>query len=545
MDKNTIIIIAILIGILVIALYKLIAPVMTSEQGKRGDALFISEDDIYEQVRLSINNGNHPIAQKLAKKYLKENPSHDKLRILLARSFYDTSELSEAIEQLNILIKKFDDRDDLYIMLADAYKRTGQNNSAIDTYLEILEKKPDSLDILLPLADLYTCINHKKSALNIYKRLVNLDIKDGDKSFYCYKIANLHKDLGELDNAIEYINYALNSEKNNVSYLYLYRELCALVEDSEKEIEIMNRLLVLAPTDAYLQSDLVGTYYKNKMYAEALDVAIPALNTPNADIQTLQNFIANIYIKTNRIEEGISVLENIMQTFPESIRLNETLAYAYKLYGRYEEATTLYKKLIDWADMASAKAYNNQLSSVYCDWALHLFNMGENAKTFQKFEEAMRINPDNPDIYEGLGRVNFNLRNYNDAIRQMQKAIDLDAKNSEYYIFLADIYKETDNIYEAERMYREALFIDGINPVGHAKLGTIHLQLKNIKDALKHLEIAVKGEPKNWDYMYNLALAYELSGKNEGAVELYNKVLALYPEHKEAMKNLKMLENSK
>lgn len=545
MGENLITIISIIAIIIGLGLYKLARPMFGSANSKTGENLQISPNDIYEQVRIMIANGNHNVAQKLAKNYLDENPKHDKLRILLAKSYYDMGSLNEAIDNLEVLKTIFPDRIDLIIMLANAYQKTGQNNNAIDSYLELLDANPDSVDILIPLAELYNSVNHKKSALNIYKRLLNLDIKEQEKIGYYYKVASIYKDLAEYENAIEYVSFGLNTDKNNIKLLYLFRDLCSLTKDVNKEIEILNKLMLLAPTDFHLQFDLINLYYKTEKYAEALDIAIPALNTPSADIEALQNMIANIYIKTNKIAESVSVLEKAMNNYPESIKLTETLAAAYKLYGKYEESVALYKKLVDWADLKQAKLYNCNLSSVYCDWALYLYNIDQHAEAFSKFDEALRLNPDNYEVYEGLGRVNFLAKNYNDAIRQMQKAIDLDPKNCEHYIFLADIYRDMDNVYEAERMYKEAIFINPNHPICRAKLGIIKLKQKDIQTALNHLSIAVKLEPENWDYLYNLALAYELSSDKPNAIEAYNKVLKLNPEHKESAKNLKILQNSR
>lgn len=544
MGENFITYVLIGIAVLVLVLYKLIKPVV-SDSSDNGERLFISANDVYDQTRLSIANGNHVVAQKLAQKYLKENPNHDKLRMLLAKSYYDTGNWIDVIEHLTFLKNTAKNKYDLLSMLAIAYQKTGQNNNSIDTYLELLEENPDSVEVLISLADLYNSVNHKKSALNIYKRLLNFDIRESEKIAYYYQIASIFKELKEYDNAIEYVCFGLNVDANNIKLLYLFRELCVLTENIQKEIEIMNKLLVLAPTDAFLQYDLVNLYYKAKMDEEALDIALPSLNTPNADIEGLKNIIANIYIRNNKIEEGVNILEKAIESFPESIRLTESLAYAYKLNNEYEKSVGLYKKLIDWADVKLAKVYNRELSTVYCDWALFLYNTDDSSLTFDKFEIALELNPDNPYIYEGLGHVNYFAKNYTDAIRQLQKAINLDPKNSNYYIFLADIYLELDNVYEAERMYKEAIFIDENNPTSRAKLGIIKLRQRELEKAREHLSIAVKLEPNNWDYLYNLALIYEMSADNFHAIETYNKVLELNPEHKDAIKNLKMLQNSK
>ena len=95
------------------------------------------------------------------------------------------------------------------------------------------------------------------------------------------------------------------------------------------------------------------------------------------------------------------------------------------------------------------------------------------------------------------------------------------------------------------RLYKEAIFIDKNHPICRAKLGIIKLKQKDIQSALTHLEVAVKFDPNNWDYLYNLALAYELSSDKVNAIDCYNKVLKLNPEHKESAKNLKILQNSR
>ena len=533
------------IAFLILVLYKLIKPVVVNENNDNGERLFISANDVYEQAKLSIASGNHIVAQKLAKKYLKENPGHDRLRHLIAKSFYETGDWIDAIEHLEYLKPSSKNRIDVLTMLADVYKKTGQYSNSIDAYLELLEENPDSLSVLISLAELYNVVNHKKSALNIYRRILNFDMRELEKITYYFQVANIYKELGEYDNAIEYVVFGLNVDPNNIKLLYLYRELCVLTENLSKEIEIMNKLLILAPTDAYLQFDLVNLYYKAEMYDEALDIAIPSLNTADADVEGLNNIIANIYLRRNKLKEGVNVLEMAMEKYPESIRLTESLANAYKLNSEYEKSVALYQKLVDWADIKLAKIYNIQLSSVYCDWALYLFQIGDSQGCFEKFDIAVQLNPDNAYIYEGLGHVNYFSKNYTDAIRQLQKAINIDPNNVNNYIFLADIYLELDNVFDAERMYKEAVYVDDKNPVCRAKLGIVKLKQRDLGKARENLDYAVKLEPNNWDYIYNLALVYEMSGENARAVEMYNKVLSLNPTHSEALKNLKMIKNIK
>ena len=544
MDRNVLVIIYIILICLFIILYNLIKSVIPHGRVRNGDDLFISPEDIYEQAKTAIANKNHPIAQKLAKKYLRENPLHDRLRFLLARSYMDTGNSREAIEHLEILIKKFPERLDFCVLLADAYKRIGQSSNAVDIYMTIMKSNPDNIEILLPLAELYNSINHKQSALNIYKRILNLNV-DSEIKIQCYiQIITIYKSLKEYHNAICSLEEALNIYSNNVTFLYLAKELYSLTDNEAKELQIMSKLLLLAPNDTSLQLELVRLYYKHEDYENALDVALPALDIAGAEKEELYGLIANVYLKTNRTDECILLLEEVIKVLPNAIPLSELLAYAYRLKGQYQEAIELYTVLIDLADLKYTKLYQANLGSLYCEWAIKLYEANNTRLAFEKFEEALKLDPDNPEIYNGLGKINWFAKNYNDAIRQLQRAIELEPNNCEHYKLLAKIYLETDNIYDAERIYKEAIYVDENDAECQAQFGIIKAKKKDVVTALKYLTNAVKLDPDNEDYIYHLALVYELAGEIKSAIASYNKVLKINSNHVEANKNLQMLNNS-
>ena len=89
---------------------------------KGGEDLQISPDEVYKQVETLILNADYTTAQKLAKKYLAQNPYHHDLRKLLVKSYIDTQKEYEAISNLLVLVQFYPDDTNLYQQLATLYK---------------------------------------------------------------------------------------------------------------------------------------------------------------------------------------------------------------------------------------------------------------------------------------------------------------------------------------------------------------------------------------------------------------------------------------
>ena len=99
---------------------------LKAEAGKRaakkGENLQITPDEVYKQVEALIANADFSTAQKLAKKYLAQNPYHHDLRRLLVKSYIDTQKEYEAISNLLVLVQFYPDDISLYLQLATLYK---------------------------------------------------------------------------------------------------------------------------------------------------------------------------------------------------------------------------------------------------------------------------------------------------------------------------------------------------------------------------------------------------------------------------------------
>ncbi len=183
----------------------------------------------------------------------------------------------------------------------------------------------------------------------------------------------------------------------------------------------------------------------------------------------------------------------------------------------------------------------NFISNLVASWGQDLFDKGDYTQAFDKFFEALKYNEENENVYYKLGVCNFYIKSFQDAIANFKKAISIKPENPQYYYALGCVYDEMGAIKNAKENFYSAL---SINPMFvKAKIAyaiSMTKELEYAQSIPQFIEV-LKLIPDNADTVYNLALAYELTGDIESAIENYKKALSIDPEHKEALNNIRLL----
>lgn len=510
-------------------------------KGNNGEDLQISPDEIYQQVEALILNADFSTAQKLAKKYLCQNPYHHDLRKLLVKSYIETQKEYEAISNLLVLIQFYPDDLSMYIQLATLYKNTHQSKKAIHFYNYVLTKDKYDVNSMRNLAQLYFNNKQKESALKLYKQLVTYIDDEQEKVEYYEIMGNIYTTYGEYIKAVNLYKKVLEYNPSNVEVIKDLRKIYLKQKDTENVIYLSRRLIDLEPDNYIHYDEIVNLLFHVHSYQEALDYAFKALNLPTADVFAVKNQIAKIYLYTGRVQESIQLINETIIQDPTNLLLSQTLAMAHCMNKDFEMAKKVCDDAIEVALPSDINVIHNNLSTILAEEAVDLLNQGKTKPAFDKFTEAMQYNNENPEIFFKLANANRTIKNYSEAIRQCRRAIELAPEISLYYETLADIYYELQNFIEAKKLYKEAVFIDPKNSRAHTFLGILQSKDKEHENALKSLETAVSIDPDNVDIRYNLALAYEVAGKYDEAKNEYAKVLELDPAHKEANNNIKLL----
>ncbi len=513
----------------------------TSVQNSNGEHLQISPEEVLQQVEALVNNADYNTAQKLAKKYLAQNPYHHDLRRLLVKIYISIQKEYDAISNLLVLIKAFPDDITLYKQIADLYRDTHQTKKAMHYYSYILSKDKYDLHAMKALALIYYNNKQKDSALKLYRQLVSLVDNENEKLEYYEILGNLYSSLSQYDKAISVYKKVLEKDSANIEVIKDMRRIYLKLKDTDNVLYYSRLLINLDAENYKYYEEIIDLLFHLHMYDEALTYAQKAMELTGADIYTLKNYIAKIYIYTGKIDDSIDLITETIKKDPTNLLLSQTLAMAYCMNKNFDMAKKVCHDAIEVAIPSDIKVIHNNLSSILTEEAVFLLNQGKTKQAFNKFTEAMQYNNENPEIFYKLALANNSIKNYSEAVKQCKRAIELAPEVSLYYETLGDIYNGIQNFIEAKRYYKEAVFIDPKNARAHALLGTLQSKDGDHESAVKSLETALSIEPNNIDIRYNLALAYEVAGRKEEAKVQYNKVLEADPNHKEALNNIKLL----
>lgn len=513
----------------------------TLKTKKKGDDLQMTPEEVLKQVEALFHNADTSTGYKLAKKYLTQNPYHHDLRRLLAKSYVENQKEYEAISNLLVLVQFYPDDLSLYSQLASLYKDTHQQKKAIHFYTYLLSKDKYDVNSMRCLAELYYNNKQKESALKLYKQLVAY-IDDEDEKIAYYEImANIYTVYGDFVKALNLYKKVMEQKPENLEVVKELRKIYLKMKDTENVIYLSRKLIDLEPQNCLHYEELINLLFHIHSYDEALSFAVRALELETVDVFAIKNLIAKIYIYTGKIQESIDLINETIIEEPTNLLLSQTLAMAHCMNKDFEMAKKVCDNAIEVALPSDLKVIHNNLSTILAEEAVHLINQGRTKEGFDKFTEAMQYNNENPEIYFKLADANRRVKNYSEAIRQCRRAMELAPEVGLYYEVLGDIYYELQNFIEAKKLYKEAVFIDPKNSRAHAFLGILQSRDKEHASALKSLETSVAIDPQNVDVRYNLALAYEVAGKQDEAKAQYEKVLELEPDHQEAANNLQLL----
>lgn len=506
--------------------------------------LQISTRDILEQVQILFKQKKYSIVENLAKKYLEKNPAYDDLRTILAKSYFEDGNMYDALKQALIIIKRQPANFHMRIFLANCYKRTSQSSKAINELKELLRLDNENVVAVKELAQIYLETNQKQSAIKMYLKFLTYIDNNLESAKVRSTLAQLYIDLNDYDEAISQYKAVLEIYPEDIAVKKNIIELYKKTSDDARAIQMCEELLSVSMDGSeqlWFFSNLIDLYLRRNNSEKALEYANLALQNPTAEQIPLKEKIAEILVTMGRTDESIKILKDLAVENEEDINIKRYLARTFEAKKDFVSAVQTYKEILDIADAEDVLQIHREISNIYANWAMELFDSGENAECFKIFTTALHYDNENPRVYYKLGLVNQLIKNYNEAINQYKKAVELDNTNSAYYMAMSECFEAINNVYEEKKAIMEALRYDDHNAYAHYKLAVLNAEQNDTLNAISSLTRAIDLDDNLLDAKYRLALMYERHGKNAEAIALYEKILEKNPLHEGALNNLKMI----
>ncbi|MGO9527396.1 MAG: tetratricopeptide repeat protein [Verrucomicrobiia bacterium] len=167
-----------------------------------------------------------------------------------------------------------------------------------------------------------------------------------------------------------------------------------------------------------------------------------------------------------------------------------------------------------------------------------LIYQGDLAEARDHCEQALRINPDDPDGQNDLGIALEGLGNAPEAVKHFERALEIDANYAQAHNNLGMALVQLGKVPEAIQQYGQALQIRPDFAEAHYDLGNALLQQGKLPEAIEQYEQALRIWPEYANAHYNLGLAFWQARQPQAAISHYQQALRINPGLKEAHVNL-------
>ena len=351
--------------------------------------------------------------------------------------------------------------------------------------------------LLVKIGLCYEILEDNDSALRYYKLSYEKNPEFMNPIFH---MGCIYDKMGNLNEALIWLEIAYDKEKENVDYLQKYGD-CLVKSDDENNIS--KGILILEQGIKFF--------------------------TGNIDIISS---LAKGYEKQGRLIEAINLLEkvkNYSEFFNNKAKIFQ-LAYYYEQNKELTKAIECFKKVL--------KLDNKNIEAL-----LHIGyiyrSIKENIKAFKCFKQVLILEKKNFSAYYGLARLYQSLENHSEeAINSYKVCLELNPESIEANLQLGILYLKEKKYEDSLTCLKKVISLEPNNILGLVSLGNVYLENKNYVEAINNLELVLKIDKKNVAANAALGDVFFSMGNINQAIESYIYVNSLNEKIPEVHLNL-------
>lgn len=346
--------------------------------------------------------------------------------------------------------------------LAENYIKLNEFEPATYHLKKAIKLQPENIDSYRLLGEVYFRQRKDVEAINAYEQVLKLDPFD--------------------DNARNFLFFLYEKTQQPSAKAHLYEELLYLYGN--------NKLIL---------SQIVDAYEKQKDFPKAIEYIDKIIMLDSTDTENY--FKKGLLLESmEKNEEAISNYENALKYSPEDKEIKGRLAILYRYSNQYQKVIDLLEPTLDqYPDNSGFK-----LLIAECYYFL------ENpAKTKEILQPLTKMKSIPWTVYELLGRVELEEKNYEQAIEYFNKVIEIN-KNVRYgWLFLGFAYSDMDQLNKAEETYKKAVIQIDDDASLWAWLGIVLQRQKKYSESIEPFQKALILDPKNINALSSLPVVLE------------------------------------
>lgn len=228
------------------------------------------------------------------------------------------------------------------------------------------------------------------------------------------------------------------------------------------------------------------------------------------------------------LDERIALLDARIRKEPKNDELYYLRAKTLLETGKSQDALMNIQKAISLAPK------NAQYYVLQADI---LFSQGETALAFSALQNAIEKDGKCREAYLKSAELSLYLKDYDKVLFNVNQILLLDKNNAEAYFLRGWAMKEAGDTAKAIKDYRKAVELKGDYEEAFEELGNLYASHGDPL-AVEYLKSTLNINPKNVQAMYSLALFYQEHDAWQQALEIYEQLLKIKPDHADALHNV-------
>jgi DNA-binding NarL/FixJ family response regulator/Tfp pilus assembly protein PilF len=280
------------------------------------------------------------------------------------------------------------------------------------------------------------------------------------------------------------------------------------------------------------------------------------------------SLLVDILLSKQRIVEATSFLQKELEINGKNIERRQLLAELYAQDGRHDKALPHLRQAL--VDNPMEEGLLLKMANLYREIA-------DKDKAIHYFLKTRRVAKRSRAALQGILEVCFETSDFKKALHLMTDQITLNRAATEVYLYRAKVHERMENFDAAVadvKKHLESETPDSIDleahrfkarllakagrieeqcetlafictrepmPENEGRAGLAHLKCNRFAEAVHHYTRAVKMDPQNLNFRFNLAYALEQIGQFDRAKAMLQTIVKVDPEHHDALEFLNRL----
>jgi tetratricopeptide (TPR) repeat protein len=404
--------------------------------------------------------GNFRQAITLYQQCLSIDPNHAPSMYEMARLFRMQGNFNEAIGLAEKSVEIDPDNKWYNLMLASLYEQSGQVAKAILIFERLQSVNPNEIEFLHQLAMLYLKESRLPDAIKVYDKIETITGPDEDILMQKQKLYLMNN---EPEKAVAEIEKLIVMYPGESRYYALLSELYLDMDNYPKAIESLEKIRELDPQNPYIHITLAEYYFKTGERSQAYTELKQGFANPNLEVeikfQVLFTYYTDEDIQNDYEGELTELTEILIEAHPNDARPLSLKADLLIREEKYEDARQIFRQVLE---IDNSQYY-------FWETLLRLEAMlQDNEALITESLEAIQLFPLQPVPYQFAGLANYQLGNYDEAIKMFSAGKDLvvddDQLLAEFYMHMGDTYSKMKQHESSDAAFDQSLALDAENP---------------------------------------------------------------------------------